>query len=46
MTEKLQRIYKLISSIYAMDDIDRQALEQAKEDLAELIKEGEHARSN
>lgn len=37
MTEQLKHIYKLISTVYPMDELDKQALEQAKESLNKLI---------
>lgn len=37
MTDELKYIYKLISTVYPMDELDKQALEQAKESLSKLI---------
>lgn len=47
MTEQLKQIYNLISTVYPMDELDREALEQAKESLGELIvKEVQHDKRN
>lgn len=37
MTDELKYIYKLISTVYPMDELDKQALNQAKASLAQLI---------